>query len=277
MLPGAVAVDGVVDAEHAAPLGYLRLPGAGGLAEVHPADVAEGVGVPAGGGDLLPGQQRDAVLGADTGQVRVVADGVVVGDRHEIEAGAHAAGGQLADALGAVGVHRVGVEVAGVPAQAGRGGQVPLATAGHGWLSCRAALPLGRLGGWDAHLDGDLQPVGGQLVQAEDHVPGAALELPGQIAGGGLAGGDGEPVPSAAGPAPPARGSLTAQVHHPASGVVGEPHAHRGCAGGHRDGHGVVALGDLVVDGQVQALGVGGHHSLLGSGDGPRVRTCPVS
>ena len=75
------------------------------------------------GRHLLARHQRDAVHRRRGGQLRVVADRVVVSDRQEVQAPASGEPGQLGHGHHAVGVDGVGVQVAGQPAAARACGQ----------------------------------------------------------------------------------------------------------------------------------------------------------
>ena len=84
--PRAVPRPRVVDRHHAAALGGLGLPHVGRFAEVDPADLAEAVGVTDVGRHLLAGDEEDPGVVAGGGEVRMVADRVVVGDGEQVEA-----------------------------------------------------------------------------------------------------------------------------------------------------------------------------------------------
>src|SRR6185436_21010974 len=87
------------------------------LAEVHPADVPEGVGVPEPGGDLLARDQLDPGVATGRTQLAVVTDRVVVGDRQEVQAAPGSQAGELGHSEDAVGVDGVRVEVPRPPYQ----------------------------------------------------------------------------------------------------------------------------------------------------------------
>src|SRR5437868_1239295 len=235
--PGAVAAEGMVDREQS----VAERPVARGFAEVDPADVAEDVGMAAVGGDLLARQEGDAALAADWGKERVVADRVVVGDGQEVETATGGEFGQFGDGVRAVAVHGVGVEVARQPAQAVDGGDVP----------ARWTLPDRRSEGFQPHLrrdraaaegplgdqvqprpggggGGDLQGVvealGRDPVQAEPDLPGAGFGLTGQVAGGRAVHGDRVLLAGAARPAAEAVRGGAAQVENALGAVVAEPY-----------------------------------------------------
>ncbi len=206
-------------------------PGVRLLAEVDPADVAERPGVPAVGRHLLTGQQDDPVPPGRRGQLGVVADRVVVGDGEKIEPAPYRELGQLGDGQLAVRVHGVRVQVAGQPAAAHPGRQDP----------ARRPVPRGRRrergrcrAGRRVQGRGRRRGLRGQpvshairrdAVHADHHLPGAGLELPGQVAGRRRVAGDDERPAGAARPAAePARAEAAQVEHGPVGPVVVELH-----------------------------------------------------
>ncbi len=218
--------------EAARALGVVE-PGVGGLSEVDPADVAEHVGVAAVSGDLLAGDERDVAAGL--GQPGVVADRVVVGDGQEVEAAPVGQFGQLGDGQAAVAVQGVGVEVAGVPAQAVHVGDVPAGRA----LAVRRLLGhrLGRRDGVGRDLQRVVQPLRRDPVQAQPDVPRARLGLARQVAGGGPVAGDRVLVAGAARPAAITVRRVAAEVEHALRPVVRQLHVHGGGPGRHLERH----------------------------------------
>jgi hypothetical protein len=182
----------------------------------------------------------------------------VLGGDHEVEPGLPGPRQRLRRSPAAVGVERVDVQVAPVPA------------------GCVAEHPLGpfatrsRRGGRDgglarAGLDLQLpgEAAGGHPVRAEDHLPGSGGQRSGQVAGGGVGQGDGELGARPTRPAPePSGGSEHAEVDHAEGAVVPEAH-----------GEPPAAVGDL--DRDVDPVGVVGADAAaegLPSGGGAVVR-----
>ena len=137
------------------------------------------------------------------GQLGVVADRVVVGDREEVEALPDREPGQLGHGHGAVRVHGVRMQVTRQPAPSG-----PAGSSRRGGRSASGGSGSG--GGGGASSPGVLltcagQPVlgpaGRHPVQADHHLPGSRLEIAGQVAGRRRVRGDHERPAGPAGPA----------------------------------------------------------------------------
>ncbi len=199
-------------------------PVVGRLAEVHPADVAERIGVALVGGHLLPGQQGDAVRRRGGRQLDMVAGRVVVGHGEEVKAALDREPGQLGHGQHAVGVHRVRVQVAGQPAHPAGGGQVARAKP----VGDRGDRLVPGVRNGATGLTGDVRGQrvadagGGNPVQSQHYLPGAGLEVAGQVSGGGRPGADHEGPACPARPAAESGRAEAAQVKDGRGGVVVE-------------------------------------------------------
>ena len=171
--PGAVPRPRVVHRHQPAAFRGLRLPAVRRVPKVDPSDVAETVGMTDVGRHFLPGHEEDPGVVAGSGQVRMVTDRVVIGDREKVEAPCGSPGSQLDDLQRSVGVHRVTVEVTGEPLVTGCGRQLPPGR----------ALRTGRQRRWfrgsrltvgSGDIDRDVDPTGCDTVEAEDHLPRSA-------------------------------------------------------------------------------------------------------
>ncbi len=253
--PRAVGGQGMVDRQQAAPLPYGSRPGVRGLAEVDPAEVAEGVRVAEVGRDLLTGDQRDPGGRGHPGQFGVVADGVVVGDGQEVQALGAGQDRELGHGQGAVGVHGVGVQLPGPPAPAVQLRKPPQCRGGHdgGGRSGRPGQGRGAGAGRGSGVGGDGELVRQarerDAVEPEQPPPDARLGLSGQVAGRGPPGRDRVAGTRAARPAAEARRALAPEVEHARRAVVGQLHGERAGAGRELDGHRVDLLGQPVVEG----------------------------
>ena len=190
--------------------------------EVDPADVAQRTRVPAVGGQLLAGHQYDPVPPGHAGQLGVVADRVVVGDREEVQPAPGREHGQFGDGQRAIGVHRVRVQVTGQPLLSGIGRQVPprwpllqrRRRRGGGRQQPFGAAPRGLRRHPVRH------PARRDAVHPDHHLPDPGLDLARQVSRRGGVAGDGEPAAGATRPAPEAARPEAAQVEHRAGRVV---------------------------------------------------------
>src|SRR5665647_89049 len=214
--PGAVPAQRMVHGEQTAICLDGVQPGRRRLAEVHPADVSECVGVPEAGGDLLARKQLDPGVAAGRTQLAVVADRVVVRDRQEVQTAFGSQTGELGHSERAVGVNGVRVEVACSPYKSVDGGQLSWWWM-LGWRRMGAfGLRLRSGGSAGIHLRDDLvvEPARRDAVQPEHDVPCAGLELAGEVTRSGSVPGDHELFAGAAGPAPEGLWRFATQVEH---------------------------------------------------------------
>ena len=224
-------------------------------AEIDPAIEADRIGMAAKGGDLGPGDQQDVVIiGLELAQPCEMRDGVVIGDRDEIEAGtrggvdgAEERARHLPARLAGAAAVRMGivhVEIAAEPA--GPGPDRAVGNRGAGVADGTA-------------IEEDLDPIGAARIlagigHAELDVPAARGQRAGEIAGRGVAGRDGETVARAAAPAAEALGIEQAEIDdRPVRLVIAEAHGDAPGPVGHVEG-------DLLVGLVIRAGDLAGHH-----------------
>ncbi len=174
----------------------------------------------------------------------------MVGGDDEVQAGRAGPGRDLLGQAPSVGVHGVQVAVAPVPGPAAAAG--PLRRVARGELRPGRAEPEG-------DLDAVLQALRGDLVRAQDDVPGAGVDRPGEVAGGRGVAGEAELGAEAAGPAAEAGAAeVGAALVEDAdvAGVSGGPGRDRGLVVAVGDGDLADALGDF--DREVDEVGCAG-------------------
>jgi hypothetical protein len=216
MTPGAVPGQRMVDGKQTA-VGLDGVqPRGRRLAEVHPADAPEGVGMPEAGGDLLARNQLYPRVVAGSAQLAVVTDRVVVGDRQKVQTSSGSQAGELGHGEHAVGVDGVRMEVPCPPYQPLDRGQFSSRWTLGSRRICGSGLRLHRGGGASIHLRDDLvvQPARRDAVQPEHDVPDAGLELTGQVSRRGSVAGDGELLAGSARPAPEGLRRFASEVEH---------------------------------------------------------------
>ena len=141
--PRAITGPRVVHGHHATVRFGGRAPHVGRLAEVDPRERPEAVRMTVVRRDLLARQQEHTGVGAGSGEMRMVADRVVVGDREHVEATGGREHGQLGDLEPAVGVDGMAVEVARQPRPSGARRQVAPRWSFRSWRQ-RSGRPAGR-------------------------------------------------------------------------------------------------------------------------------------
>lgn len=268
VLPAHVAVERMVDAEQASACRRLLYPEVGRAAKIDEADVAVRVGVAAGCGHLLPGKQCDVVPGGRRAQVRMVRDGVVIGDGEKVEATHHRAGGELIEGQRPVGVGGMGMHITGEPGQPVRRRKVAATGSsgtvqhGRGWFGLDARV--GRHRDRHRHRDG----IDGQPAETQLHAPLTRLELSGDIARRRSVGADHETVAPASRPAPPASRTLATQVDQRRRPVVAQLHLQALGPCGHQERFGAVLAGQLVLEPETQSADLA-RHPVSSAGQAP--------
>ncbi len=162
------------------------------------------VGVAVVGADL-DARDEEQVRGCMTLQQWQVAERVVLGDGDEVEPLGLGHRHQIRQRCRPVGMPGVSVQIAPVPPRPALRSPVlmllclfasPLSCLPAALLPCSLSLLLQR------HDDPVIASLGSKLVETQYDVPGAGLHRAGEVAGGGLVGGDGELPSCRAAPAP---------------------------------------------------------------------------